>query len=82
MTIKDFKVGQTVFIMREDYHKRGKYKITEEEVIKVGRKYVTIGGFWEPRFEETGANRPYLVEHVECGTPGMLFLSRKAIDEY
>lgn len=78
MTIKDFKVGQSVFVMRE----RDKRSITEAKVVKVGRKYVTISGAWETQFKETASSRLYLVERVEYGTPCFLFPSKEAADEY
>jgi len=82
MTIKDFVVGQTVFIMGDGCHQRNRYSTTAAEVVKVGRKYVTVGGNWEMQFEETATSRPYLVEHTEYGAPRMLFPSREAVDEY
>jgi len=51
--IKDLKVGQTLYLVRKGYenntHKRELDKINEVEVIKVGRRYVTVsvGGYFE-----------------------------------
>lgn len=82
MTIKNFKVGQTVFVMGDGCTQRDKYGTTEAEVVKVGRKYVTISGNWGSQFKEASLSRPYLVEHTEYGAPRLLFPSSKAVCEY
>ncbi len=82
MTIKDFKVGQTVYVMGDGRWERNKYVATEAEVVKVGRKYVTISGNCGTQFKDTSERRYYLIEHIECGTPRILFPSREAADEY
>ena len=44
--IKDLKVGQNLYLVRKGYensiHKRELDKISKAEVIKVGRRYVTV----------------------------------------
>ena len=82
MTIKDFKVGQTVFVMGDGSVQRDIFRTAAAEVVKIGRKYVTISGSWGMQFKETGSSRPYLVEHTEYGAPRLLFPSREAVDEY
>ncbi|WP_304634416.1 hypothetical protein [uncultured Oscillibacter sp.] len=83
MTIKDFTVGQTAYAMGDGYSTMiDKYSVSEVRVEKVGRKYVTIAGNWGEQFEETSASRSYLIEHRDCGTPRLLFPSRKAVDDY
>ncbi len=82
MTIKNFKVGQTVFVMGDGRLAHNKYDTTEAKVVKVGRKYVTISGRWKLQFKETSARRFYLIEQTEVGAPRMLFPSKKAVDEY
>lgn len=53
INIKNLKVGQTLYLVRKGYenntHKRELDKISKAEVIKVGRKYVTVslGGYFE-----------------------------------
>lgn len=46
INIKDLKVGQTLYLVRKGYenntHKRELDKISKAEVIKVGRRYVTV----------------------------------------
>ena len=55
MTIKDFKVGQTAYILEDRY--RGAFgTATEVEVAKVGKRYVTVrdvgreARFYEPAY--------------------------------
>lgn len=82
MTIKDFKVGQTVFVMGDGGAQRDRFRTTAAEVVKIGRKYVTISGNWAIQFEETHESRPYLIEHTEYGVPLLPFPSREAVDDY
>lgn len=84
MTIKDFKVGQTAFVVKVEFcfTQQDRFSITETEVVKVGKKYVTISGNWTAQFKEACESRPYLVEHKECGAPRLLFPSREAMDDY
>lgn len=82
MTIKDFKVGQTVYILGDGRHQRDRFLATAAEVVKIGRKYVTVSGNWGLQFKDTAASRPYLIEHTEIGTPRLLFPSSESVDEY
>ena len=81
MTIKDFKVGQTAYILGD---RRGKDAglATEAEVVKVGRKYVTVapGARQEIRFFEPHTETTFLYE--DNGTKRLLFLTTKDVDEY
>lgn len=76
-TIKDFKVGQTVYILNWEQK-----KAIKEEVVKVGRKYVTVNKKWCIRFEETYKSGPYLIEKTEIGARMLLFPSEDAVHEY
>ena len=84
MTIKDFKVGQTAFVVEVKFcfTQQDRFSTTEAEVVKVGRKYATISGNCIAQFKEACESRPYLVEHKECGSPQLLFPSREAMDDY
>ncbi len=82
MEVKDIKVGQTFFVLRNDRRKGSDNHATLAKAVKVGRKYVTISGNWGTQFEETDTGKPYLVEHTGCGAPRLLFRSQKAVDEY
>ena len=75
-TIKDFKVGQTVYILNWEQ------KAIKEEVARVGREYVTVNKKWCIRFEETYESRPYLIEKTEIGARMLLFPSEDAVHEY
>lgn len=82
MKITDVKVGQTVFIMGDGRTRETKFQTYEAQVVKVGRKYVTISGSWKLQFKEATERRPYLVEQTEIGPPRFLFPSQKAVDDY
>lgn len=82
MTIKEFHVGQTVFLMGEHRGLQTQYTTTQATVAKVGRKYVTINDVWGRQFGETSDHRPYLREHKDIGSPLMLFPSQDAVDIY
>ncbi|MCI9507973.1 MAG: hypothetical protein HFF62_15665 [Oscillospiraceae bacterium] len=83
MTIKDFKVGQTAYILG-DGRRRNDGKATAVEVIKVGRKYVTVteAGRQETRFCEPAGLTDCLTEDKDWGSPRLLFLTTEAVDEY
>lgn len=81
MQIKDFSVGQTVFVVGNKRNMSGA-EVQKAEVARVGRKYVTIKGRWTERFKEPDGVAPYLVEQAECGIPRLLFPSEEAVCEY
>ena len=83
MGIKDFKVGQTAYIIGEG-RRRDDGKVTAVEVVKVGRIYVTVneGGSRESRFCEVVGFAGCLAEDKNYGTKRLLFLTTKAVDEY
>lgn len=82
MTIKDFKVGQTAYILGGG-NLASLGLVTETEVFKVGRRYVTIReGCLETRFYEPINSTTYLVEDKDYGSKRLLFLTTTAVDEY
>ena len=85
MTIKDFKVGQTAYMLSEGQRK-GDGKVEAVEVVKVGRKYVTVavnGNWWqEVRFFEPHTDTSFLYEDKDCGVKRLLFQTTEAVDEY
>lgn len=83
MEIKDFKVGQTAYIIGEG-RRMDDGKATAVEVAKVGRIYVTVneGGSRGARFCEAVGFAGCLVEDKDYGTKRLLFLTTKAVDEY
>ncbi|MDE7245539.1 MAG: hypothetical protein K2O18_16420 [Oscillospiraceae bacterium] len=83
MTIKDFKVGQTAYIVG-DWRRRDDGKATAAEVVKVGRRYVTVkeAGRQETRFYEAVGFNDCLAEDREYGAKRLLFPTAEAVDEY
>lgn len=83
MTIKDFKVGQIAYMLGE---RRGNSAglATAAEVVKVGRKYVTVKveGRQEIRFFEPHTETDYLYEDKDYGVKRLLFSTTGAVDEY
>lgn len=84
MTIKDFKVGQTVYVLGDGRHEREKRLATAAEVVKVGRRYVTVkeDGRQESRFYEPINPTDCLVEDRDYGVKRLLFATTEAVDEY
>lgn len=82
MTIKDFKVGQTAYIL-EDGQRATFGAAAEVEVAKVGRRYVTVRECGqETRFFEPANSTTYLVEDREYGSKRLLFLTTEAVAEH
>lgn len=87
MTIKGFKVGQTVVIVGDGgvarASRRGR---VEAMVTKVGRKYVSampVGGGYEAKYREPESETcGYLIEQTETGSPRLLLPSIHAADAY
>lgn len=84
MTIKDFKVGQTAYILDDGRRRSNERLATAVTVVKVGRKYVTVKeeGRQEARFFESHAETSYLFEDRDYGAQRLLFLTTEAVDEY
>jgi len=79
MQIKDFKVGQIVYITGN----KGT-DIFEKEVVKVGRKYVFVHcGSWEEKYEiplpGDGDKNLYLLEAKDWGERRKLYKSKEDI---
>jgi len=81
MEIKDFKKGDTVYVLSQN---RGKSVISESTVKKVGSKYVTIDNSWETRYQKEtfSDNDNFLYEVTEYGERSYLFVSKKEAEEY
>ena len=79
MNIKDFTVGQTVYMLPARRYAMG----TPVTVSKVGRVYVTIDrGRPAAKFCDTGEGKEYLVEQAEIGSPAKLFPTKIALEAY
>ncbi len=82
MTIKDFKVRQTAYILGDGLSKSR--DLATAEVVKVGRRYVTVKvvGRQEARFFEPVNETRYLAEDKDYGTQRLLFSTEEAVNEY
>lgn len=82
MKLKDFHVGQTVYVVGGD-HKQERV-VSEYHVVSVGRKYIKcendIGNIRE--FEILIDEQPYLTEHKDYGYKKLLFSTEKAASEH
>lgn len=80
MTIKDFTVGQTAYMVTRDYNE---YRIMEFTVSKVGRRYVTVGQVYGYQFYVPD------IEYEDClhekepyGYTRKLFRTRQEAEDY
>lgn len=82
MNIKDFKVGQTVFILDNDARSKKKEPVMYI-VTNVGRKYVTVRcGSWITQFGAEEWADGFLVEKTEFGSKKYLFPSQESVNNY
>lgn len=81
MNIKDFAVGQTVWLSVDNGY--GKRHFERATVDKIGRKYLTIKqGIWCLLFGEEDYFPDGLVEKKDWGISTKLFPSRQAMSDY
>lgn len=60
MKKEDFRVGQTVYLLRINDIRRGstiEERIREAKVVSVGRKYITVDFCWPMKFDVTNGFR-------------------------
>ena len=89
MNIKDFKVGQTVYVELTGNASRGKtpeQRIEEWEITSVGRKYIKAGKrsdgrIWGERTFEYRENYKTFVEKTDCCVDYILYPTRQEIEE-
>lgn len=89
MNIKDFKVGQMVYVELTGNASRGKMPeqcIEEWEITSVGRKYIkagkrAYGRIWRERTFEYRENYKRFVEKTDCCVDYILYLTRQEIEE-
>lgn len=84
MTIKDFRVGQTVYVLSRIKGKTTHHFIKRYTVLSVGRKYVKAApeGVGHPdEFFLDGENDNYLTENITWREPGKLFLTETAAND-
>lgn len=87
LTIKDFKKGDKVYIVKMNFGRNTDPDVRELEVEAVGRKYVTIGeDAWTRKFQnvELGLNPDpdYLHENVQYGEAALLFQTESAANDH
>ena len=78
MNIKDFKVGDKVYIV-EKLHRRE--TIREDEVIKVGNKYITTKRD-ELKFYLNNENDTFLTINRDWGEKELLFKNEQELKDY
>lgn len=89
MNIKDFKVGQTVYVELTGNASRGKTMeqcIEEWEITSVGRKYIKAGErsdgrIWGERTFEYRENYGRFVQKTDCCVNYILYLTKQEIEE-
>lgn len=87
MNIKDFKVGQTVYVELTGNASRGKTAeqcIEEWEIVSVGRKYVKaneIGKTWKDATFEQRESDGRFVQKTNYSPDYILYLTRQEIED-
>lgn len=76
MNIKDFKPGQTVYILSRERAQT----ITERVVKSVGRKYVTLLVNWDEQYYVRNDTEGFLVEKVDVGYSKYLFSTKEELE--
>lgn len=80
LDIKDFKVGDTVYIFSPYRKSQTLFAAT---VSKIGRLYLSVDlGGWEGRYCAEKYHPLALIEKVDAGSPSLLFPSEEAYNNY
>ena len=82
MTLKDFKPGDTVYILRMHRGRNTAPTISETNVESVGRKYLVIGRDTKYMIEDDGITHNYLIEKASYGEESYLFQTKQVAEEY
>ncbi len=81
ISINDFKVGDTAFMLDTSYGQNN--KLYEVEIVKIGRKYVTAKGKFNVKYEFYVGFSPYaLVEKTDYSFNLYLFQTQQKYEEY
>lgn len=80
LTIKDFKPGDKVYVVTENFGRNANPSICERIVKTVGRMYVTLEGNWEEKF--ACDNQEYLREKKDWGEHSLLFQTEQKAKDY
>ena len=78
ITIKDFKAGETVYVLKSNKGRIDKPEVTERIVKAAGRKYVTLDN--DEKYEDN--NRDFLLQAVNYGEKQLLFHTKTEVTEY
>lgn len=78
VSVKDFHVGESAWSIERFGNTE---KIVEKKVTKVGRKYVTAGGFGQ-QYAELPESGEYLTDNASCGHDSWLFPSEQAAEQF
>lgn len=84
MTIKDFKPGQTVYVLSRTRGRKTEHFIKRCTVVSVGRKYVKAapeGGLNPDEFFLKEENDNYLTENITWREQTKLFLTEAAVND-
>lgn len=80
MDIKEFKKGQSAYMLAENRGYNRQPEVKEVAVLSVGRKFVTVNR--DIRFEDFLADDNFLTEHVDYGDRRLLFKDKKAVADH
>ena len=81
MKIKDFKIGDTVYIIIPYGRPNDDCKIHTEKITKVGRLYVTVGETYQKEQYEV-FDEYCLIEKKSWGNLKLLFKSKDDVDKF
>jgi len=80
ISLKDFNVGQNVYILNND---RREEVIIKATVLSVGRKYITVDRGYPTSKYSVEDHCPFgLIEKVEYGGADICFPSMQALNDY
>lgn len=79
ISIKDFKVGETAYLLTGNRTR----ELRPVTILKVGKKYVTVREVYlERKYGEEDYSPDALVEKTEFGSADLLFVSEQAYKDY
>ena len=83
MTIKDFNIGDKVYVLDFGYRSNFENAVLKEATVTdIGRKLITVDFHCGTKFKVFNEKDLYLVENVTAGTPNWLFKSVQDYEDY
>lgn len=80
ISLKDFNIGQDVYIFNRNRHEE---KIIKSTVLSVGRKYITVDYGYPNSKYSVEDHCPFgLIEKVDYGEADICFPSMQALNDY